>query len=42
MTSFIFLVVAAAKKEDSDKNYPQATIIIIKKTSDTHFVSPHS
>ncbi len=34
---FFCLVVAAAKQYDCDKDYPQATIVIIKKAFDTHF-----
>lgn len=33
---YIFLVIAAAEKEDRNKDYPQATVIVIKKTLDTH------
>ena len=35
LSSFV-LVVAAAKQYDCNKDYPQATVIVIKKAFDTH------
>ncbi len=42
MTSFFSLVIAAAEQNNRNKDYPQATIIVIKKAFDTHLISPHS
>lgn len=36
MTSLFNLVVAAAEQNNRNKDYPQATVIVVKKAFDTH------